>query len=217
MDMNRTKRNVSAFGMYFTRHLRLIGNAIKHSTWQTKISMVIFGFAHFLRLQFLRGFALLAGEVGLLYVVFGFGWQYLSKMGTLGTSMGGYNPDGTISYGDNSFFILLYGILAVIAVFAIIVLWCINVVDNYNCEKRRSEGKTLPRNIDDWKNLFDKNFAQTILTIPVLGIFVFTVIPIIFMICVAFTNYDKDHTPPAALFTWVGLENFKKIFDFGGI
>ncbi|MBP3753555.1 MAG: sugar ABC transporter permease [Lachnospiraceae bacterium] len=217
MDMNRTKRNVNAFGMYFTRHLRLVGNAIKHSTIAAKISMVIFGFAHFLRLQFLRGVALLAGEVGLLYVIFGFGWQYLSKMGTLGTSMGGYNPDGTISYGDNSFFILLYGILAVLAIFALIVLWCINIVDNYNCEKKLSEGRTLPRNIDDWRNLFDKNFAQTILTIPVLGIFVFTVIPIIFMICIAFTNYDKDHTPPAALFTWVGLENFKKIFDFGGM
>ena len=217
MDVNRTKRNAQAFGAYFTRHVRLVGNAIKHSDWKAKIAMIIYGFAHFLRKQFLRGFALLAGEVGLLYVIFGFGWQYLTKLGSLGTSMGGYNPDGTISYGDNSFFILLYGILALLAVVGLIVLWAIQVVDNYNCEKKLEEGKMLPRNIDDWKNLFDKNFAQTILTIPVIGIFVFTVIPIIFMICIAFTNYDKEHTPPAALFTWVGLENFKKIFQFGGV
>jgi arabinogalactan oligomer/maltooligosaccharide transport system permease protein len=214
--LDKTKKVLHEFGQLLTRNIKGLGEAITHSSWKTKVSMVIYGFAHILRKQFLRGFTLLAGEAALLYVIFGFGWQYLAKLGTLGTSTGGYNPDGTISYGDNSFFILLYGILALFAVVGLIVLWCINVTDSYKCEKRLAEGRTLPKNIEDWKNLFDKNFAQTILTIPVIGIFVFTVIPIIFMICVAFTNYDKEHTPPAALFSWVGLDNFRELFNFGG-
>ena len=49
-----------------------------------------------------------------------------------------------------------------------------------------------------------------------LGIFVFTVLPIIFMICIAFTNYDATHQPPSKLFTWTGLENFKELFGIGG-
>ena len=214
--LDKTKKAFREFGQIVSRNRKGLGEAITHSSWKTKVSMVIFGFAHILRKQFLRGLTLLAGEAALIYVIFGFGWQYLTKLGTLGTSSGGYNPDGTISYGDNSFFILLYGILAIFAVIGLIVLWCINVTDSYKCEKRLEEGRTLPKNIEDWKNLFDKNFAQTILTIPVIGIFVFTVIPIIFMICVAFTNYDKEHTPPAALFHWVGLENFKELLNFGG-
>ena len=214
--LDKTKKALHEFGQLVARNRKGLGEAITHSSWKTKVSMVIFGFAHILRKQFLRGITLLAGEAALLYVIFGFGWQYLTKLGTLGTSGGGYNPDGTISYGDNSFFILLYGILAIFAVIGLIVLWCINVTDSYKCEKRLAEGRTLPKNIEDWKNLFDKNFAQTILTIPVIGIFVFTVIPIIFMICVAFTNYDKEHTPPAALFSWVGLDNFRELFNFGG-
>ena len=214
--LDKTKKAFHEFGQLLTRNRKGLREAITHSSWKTKVSMVIYGFAHILRMQFLRGFTLLAGEAALLYVIFGFGWQYLTKLGTLGTSTGGYNPDGTISYGDNSFFILLYGILALFAVVGLIVLWCINVTDSYKCEKRLAEGRTLPKNIEDWKNLFDKNFAQTILTIPVIGIFVFTVIPIIFMICVAFTNYDKEHTPPAALFSWVGLDNFRELFNFGG-
>ena len=113
--------------------------------------------------------------------------------------------------------ILLYGILVILAIVGLFVLWCINVNDSYACEKRLAAGRTLPTNKEDWKNLFDKNFSQTILTIPVIGIFVFTVLPILFMICIAFTNFDKEHTPPAALFQWVGLENFRKIFDFGGM
>ena len=36
------------------------------------------------------------------------------------------------------------------------------------------------------------------------------------MICIAFTNYDATHQPPAKLFTWVGLDNFKALFGIGG-
>ena len=32
------------------------------------------------------------------------------------------------------------------------------------------------------------------------------------MIAVAFTNYDQNHLPPSALFTWVGFTNFKNLF-----
>ena len=41
------------------------------------------------------------------------------------------------------------------------------------------------------------------------------IVPIIFMICIAFTNYDADHQPPSNLFTWVGLTNFRNLFSVG--
>ena len=217
--MDKFKKNVEAFrefGRGFMRMLRELGESIVKGSPMTKVSMVIFGFAHILRKQFLRGFTFLVGELALLWMIFGFGWKYISKFSSLGNSSGGYNPDGTISYGDNSFFILLYGILVILAFIALLILWSMSLRDSYRCEQRLAAGKNLPTNKEDWHSLFDKNFAQTLLTLPVIGIFVFTVLPILFMICIAFTNYDKNHTPPAALFTWVGLENFKKILDFGG-
>ena len=48
--------------------------------------------------------------------------------------------------------------------------------------------------------------------IPVLGVVVFTIVPLFILIAVAFTNYDQQHMPPAALFTWVGLANFASLF-----
>ena len=45
---------------------------------------------------------------------------------------------------------------------------------------------------------------------------IFTVMPLIYMILMALTNYDQDHQPPGNLFTWVGLENFKNIVSFSG-
>lgn len=40
----------------------------------------------------------------------------------------------------------------------------------------------------------------------------FTLLPIIFMILIAFTNFDADHQPPGNLFTWVGMTNVTDIF-----
>lgn len=57
----------------------------------------------------------------------------------------------------------------------------------------------------------NERFHVTILTIPTILTFVFTIVPLIFMILIAFTNFDKNHQPPGALFTWVGLKNFKDI------
>ena len=51
----------------------------------------------------------------------------------------------------------------------------------------------------------NEKFYVTLLTLPVLGVVVFTIIPLFILIAVAFTNYDQQHMPPAALFTWVGL------------
>ncbi len=58
----------------------------------------------------------------------------------------------------------------------------------------------------------NEKFYVTLLTLPVLGVVVFTIIPLFILIAVAFTNYDQQHMPPAALFTWVGLANFASLF-----
>ena len=65
---------------------------------------------------------------------------------------------------------------------------------------------------EDVKSLFNGKFHITLLTLPSLGVILINVIPIIFMICIAFTNYDDNHQPPTYLFTWVGFENFQKLF-----
>ena len=48
-----------------------------------------------------------------------------------------------------------------------------------------------------------------------MGILVFTVLPIIYMVLIAFTSYDANHDGYSNLFSWVGLENFNELFDFG--
>lgn len=90
-----------------------------------------------------------------------------------------------------------------------------NVRQNKNAEIMLKEGKKLPTVKQDLMSLLDEHFDKTLLALPVLGVFVFIMLPILFMICVAFTNYDANHQAPAQLFTWVGFENFKNLFSFG--
>lgn len=63
------------------------------------------------------------------------------------------------------------------------------------------------------KSLFNENFHISILLVPVGGILLFTIIPLMFSILIAFTNYSFGHVPPTQLFTWVGLENFFTLFN----
>ena len=206
---------VSRFFRWLGKDLREIGLTFSEGDWKTKLSFLIMGFGQLLRGQIVRGLTMLALEGGILYYILDFGWGYLKDIFTLGV-VETHKVGRKTVYGDNSFLILLYGLLTLVIVVALIFLWRVNIRQNREAELRLKRGKRLPTNREDLASLFDKNFDKTLLALPVLGIFVFTVLPIIFMICIAFTNYDATHQPPAKLFTWVGLENFKALFGIGG-
>ena len=196
--------------------LKDIGVTFAQGDWKTRISFVIMGFGQLMRGQLVRGIAFLGAQAALLWLIFGFGMQYLGKFVTLGEAGRGFNPDGTMSYGDNSFLILLYSLLTVVMIAALIFLWRVNVRSNRRAQLTLEAGKHLPSNRKDLQSLLDEHFDKTLLALPVLGIFVFTMLPIIFMIFISFTSYDSDHQPPAKTFDWVGLQNFRNIFTVGG-
>ncbi len=212
---NKKKNAVSTFFEALGKGFKEIGVTFTEGDFKTKLSFIIFGLGPILRGQILIGVTLLLCEVLFIYFMTGFGWQYLSKLSTLGTVATKKVGRKTV-YGDNSFLILLFGVLCIFAILAFIAIWYINVKENRKEELRLKEGKKLPTNGEVFHSLFDKNFHKTLLAIPVTGIFVFTVLPIVFMILVAFTNYDKNHQSPTNLFTWVGLENFKNLVSFTG-
>ena len=206
---------IGGFFKWLGADLKEIGRTFVKGDILTKISFIIMGFGQIVRKQFARGIAMLVAEAAALYFIFSFGANYLKDIVTLGTHGRGFNPDGTVSYGDNSFFILLYGILTIVVILALLFLWRVNLKHNIEAQERLAAGKRLPTNRQDLFSLLDENFDKTLMALPVLGIFVFTVLPIIFMIGVAFTSYDANHQPPASLFTWVGFENFKELVSFG--
>ena len=192
-----------------------LGLTFAHGDWKTKVSYFIMGFGNIARGQVLRGLLFLIFQVAfILYMIF-FGGQYLGKLyilGEVGSTMD--SETGTIVYGDNSFNILLYGVLTLFFIVAFIYTWNLNIKQNRINEEIIKDKRKLVSAKDDLRALVDENFHKTLLALPVLGIMIFTVLPIFFMILVAFTSYDKDHNPPANLFGWVGFDNFGQLFTW---
>lgn len=213
-EKGEKKNPVSAGLAAFGRNLKEIGTTFAQGDAKTRISYLIFGFGPLLRGQIAKGLAYLAVEIAFIWYMVSFGWQYVSKLTTLGT-VETHKEHRVTVYGDNSFLILLFGLLTIILVVMFIMIWRMNISENRKEELLLRAGKPLPSNKKVLGSLLDSNFHLTLLSVPCLGIFMFTVLPILFMICVAFTNYDKTHQSPTNLFTWVGLSNFKQLFSFG--
>ena len=84
----------------------------------------------------------------------------------------------------------------------------------YEVEELTRKGMKIPNFREDILQLFDNNLHLTLLSFPVAGVVVFTILPLIFMICMAFTNYSTIDSK-LVLFDWVGLDNFKTILSLG--
>ena len=196
--------------------------------WAVKISFFIFGFGNFYYGQILRGILFLVFEIvfiGYMFVPSG-GAYWLSKGNwfntgsTVGTVQGQnvYNEVLDVEYwvaGDDSVKVMLYGLLTIIFIIAFIYTWRLQVKQCRICMGITAKGKKVKSGKDDLRSLLDDQFHKTLLSLPLFGILAFTVLPIIYMTIIAFTSYDAAHDGYANLFSWVGLENFNELFNFG--
>ena len=87
----------------------------------------------------------------------------------------------------------------------------------YRLQKDAEAGRHINTFREDLHSLIEEKFHITLLTLPVMGVVIFTLIPILLLIFVAFTNYDQNHMPPTSLFTWTGWTNFISLFGGGGM
>ena len=188
----------------------------KNGDWKTRVSYVVMGFGSIARGQVFRGILFLGFEILFIFYMAFWGGYHLSKLGSLGMYYEAtiVNPDGSVSYGVNSFNVLLYGVLTLFFIVAFIYTWNLNIKQNRINEEIIKDNKRLKSAKDDLRAMVDKDFHKSLLALPTLGIVIFTLLPIFFMILVAFTSYDKNHMPPQNLFGWVGFENFSQLFTW---
>ena len=190
--------------------------------WKTRSSFLVMGLGSMARGQVLRGLLFLLFELVFIFYMITTGGYWLSLLPSLG-KIGPHEEYNeildsyTTVYGDNSFKILLYGVLTIFFIAAFLYTWRLNVKQNKIAQEYEKAGRRLKNGADDLRSLVDEQFYKTLLALPLLGILVFTVLPIVFMILVAFTNYDGAHNGYTnALFSWVGLDNFRTLLTWSG-
>lgn len=125
---------------------------------------------------------------------------------TLGEKQGGNS-------GDHSTMLLIKGIIVILVLLVAMGVYIYNVCDAYKTGKLLDETGHCSTSKEYLKNTYTKFFAYVILIPIVIYISFIVVMPIIFAVLTAFTNYDMNHLPPGNLVSWVGLSNFKKLFQ----
>ena len=221
--MKRKTRKTSQAKVMSTQNpLQTIGTVFKDGDIFTRLSFIFMGLSNLVRKQIVKGLIFLFGELGFLFYMYVFGVTALSHLDDLGEKQQGMviDPETLLPVkqaGDNSMLLLLAAVVAFIVIIAFVVMWYCNVKAAYIVQKQKENNQQIPTFIDDVKRYFDRQIHRTLLLLPCLGILVFNILPLIFMILIAFTNFDEKHQPPGNLFTWVGLSNFKTMLDSGSV
>ena len=179
----------------------------KNSSWRVKLSAQIMGSGQMLYGCMAKGIMFFLMEIGFIAYMVIRGCQDITGFFTLGTE----KADAWLgTAGDNSVVMLLMGIFAWIIVILFIGLYISNLKDVINIENTILAGRH-PKNFkEELKELLDRKFYVTVLVLPVIGVCIFNILPIIFMILISFTNFGGSIVPPE-LVDWVGIDNFKKI------
>ena len=89
----------------------------------------------------------------------------------------------------------------------------------YETQKQVENGKELSNVHQQLNYVLNDGYHVTVLALPVIGVLLITVLPLLTNILVAFTNFNKAHMIPAQLFGWVGMKNFSAVFgsSYGSI
>ncbi len=112
---------------------------------------------------------------------------------------------------DNSFLILLFGVLGLVLLFVGTIQWLRNLHDAFRTQQQAANGKPLPDARGLLQIAMGQRFHKLLLAGPVTGVSAVMLIPLFVMVLIAFTNYDRNHLVPTNLFTWVGLDNFRAL------
>ena len=124
-------------------------------------------------------------------------------------TLGEPRPDLPIKQRDNSIFMLVDGILILSIVAIFIVMYVLSVRSAVTGYKEYCQRKKYVTAHTSLGQAAGKAFPIFGLAPAFLLIVFFVIVPLIFSICVAFTNYSSpEHIPPNNTVDWVGFQNF---------
>ncbi|AIQ73326.1 MULTISPECIES: sugar ABC transporter permease [Paenibacillus] len=187
----------------------------RHRTRAAILSTIFMGLGQIYNRQFVKGILYLAVEA---VAVFYFIENLANSLWGIVTL--GENPSRLVKVkgiakmvtGDHSIYIMIQSLITILILILLIIAWYLNIRDAYKIGEKRDNGLQANTFKQSVRYILDYKFAQAFLVLPGIGVLFFTIMPIIFMILLAFTNYSApDHLPPAKLVDWVGFQTFRNL------
>ena len=201
------------------------GKRFQDGSIGTKLSHFIFGAGNLYHGQIIKGIMFLVLQVGIiLFMVLcpqvnhtPYGWKALVNLKLGGFEGGEFDPNtGEMMVGSDDKLMLLFGLVTIAVIIIYVIIWITNIKSSYKADMDVKQGKKPTSFIEDIKDLLDSRFHILMLTPTMAAALVFTLLPTIFMICMAFTTYNDLDMAAAEtnLFHWNGIHNF--IYMFSG-
>lgn len=218
---NIFKRKPSDFATEYT-----VSNALMKGDILTRLSFIFLGAGNIARKQIVKGLLFLFTEICYIYYMISYGFFALKEFTYLGnykkeeieTDWGGYEY---VFSGTESVKVLLFGVATIVITLLFVAFWRECVKSAYKAQCATKRGEHVNTFIDDIKDLFNVNLHKLLLALPLAGILTLTVLPLIFMMLMAFTNYSDalsadGKTTFLMKFDWVALQSFKDVLDING-
>lgn len=191
---------------------RSAGQFLRWSPWQVRLSIVVMGLGQLCYGQIVKGLFYLSCFAVLLTYFIMRGFSDLIGFFTLGTS----EENLWLGIpGDNSLTMLILGLFAIFILMFMVLLHISNVKDAVFTAKMKEAGMPVRKFRQTLATAADEKFHLTALTVPVVGVAIFSILPIVFMICIAFTDLGGDVVYPK-LANW-SLAAWQKILSLGKI
>lgn len=131
---------------------------------------------------------------------------------TLGTRAQQMTLTG-LTDGDNSIMLMANGLIALLTLGLLAIVWIWSVRDAAAYRAALNAGAAPERSAVYFRRIWDSAFAYIVLSPGLILIVFMSVLPVLFGILVAFTDYNRDNLPPKNLVSWVGFENFALLFN----
>ncbi len=162
------------------------------------------GLGQFLNGQYIK--AAISFAAFLVFLALFFTWiaPRLEGFITLGTNEG----------YDNSLFMMIYGLIALVVLSAFILLYIYNIQDAYKTYvwQRLPSYEKLSRK-EELARFLNRQSPLLFMLPGLIAVAGFVLLPLLFSISIAFTNYNSNNMPPGTLLKWVGFKNFNTIFS----
>jgi arabinogalactan oligomer / maltooligosaccharide transport system permease protein len=178
------------------------------------LSLLLMGLGQVYNRQYIKGISFILLEIYILiFWTVPFQWA-MWGLTTLGETPQIRERGRIVEQGDHSIFLMIEGIIFVISLLLFLWFYYLNIRDAFKVGRLREQGDT-PNNFKQMmKNIWENGFAYLLLTPSVLFTAFLTVLPLLFGILIAFTNYSgPNHLPPKRLVEWVGFDTFIQLFQ----
>ncbi|RDI47803.1 carbohydrate ABC transporter permease [Falsibacillus pallidus] len=165
------------------------------------LSILLAGLGQLYNRRFIKGIIFIILEVSFILTLGNF----------INYGLWGIRTLGTIPMVDHSIFLIIYGLVSIIILAFAITIYIYNVIDARKQAFKIQRGEKIPNIREAIRNTWDKGFPYIFVTPGLIMLLFIVVLPILFTVTLAFTNYNLYNSPPRKLLNWVGFDNFHKL------